>query len=52
MGILRYAASPGAVPAGWPFYTFWQYSDNASPNPGDADLFDGDYDHLKKFASQ
>ena len=37
--IFRYATSPGELPAGWAFYTFWQYSGNTSPNPGDADLF-------------
>ena len=37
--IFRYATSPGEFPAGWAFYTFWQYSGNAAPNPGDADLF-------------
>lgn len=46
----RYSSSPGPMPAGWGFETFWQYTDNAAPNPGDGDIFNGDYDHLKQFA--
>ncbi|KAJ7697593.1 glycoside hydrolase superfamily [Mycena rosella] len=39
--IAHYSSSIGALPAGWSFTTFWQYADSG-PNPGDADLFNGD----------
>lgn len=39
------------MPAGWQYETFWQYTDDASPNPGDGDIFNGDQDGLKKFAT-
>ncbi|KAL1914919.1 uncharacterized protein VTP21DRAFT_7835 [Calcarisporiella thermophila] len=48
--VARYASAPGQLPAGWSFYSFWQYSDNASPNPGDADVWNGSSASLKKFA--
>jgi hypothetical protein len=31
--VARYAASPGPLPAGWSFYTSWQYAPNANPWP-------------------
>ncbi|KAI9297716.1 glycoside hydrolase family 25 protein [Neoconidiobolus thromboides FSU 785] len=48
--IARWASSPGALPAGWSFHTFWQYADSG-PNPGDQDYFNGSSANLKKFAS-
>ncbi|KAF9287124.1 hypothetical protein BGZ68_002227 [Mortierella alpina] len=48
--IARYATAPGALPAGWSFYSFWQYTDNASPNPGDGDVWNGSFANLQKFA--
>jgi GH25 family lysozyme M1 (1,4-beta-N-acetylmuramidase) len=45
--IARYASSPGALPAGWKYHTFWQYSDKSS-NPGDPDVFNGDEAGLKR----
>ena len=39
------------MPAGWQYETFWQYTDDASPNPGDGDIFNGDQGGLKKFAT-
>jgi len=48
LDIFRYADSPGAMPAGWQWETFWQYTDKAIA--GDGDIFNGDYDHLKIFA--
>jgi len=47
----RYSSTPGALPAGWKTHTIWQYSDKATPNPGDGNLFNGDEQQLKKFAS-
>ncbi|KAK5801631.1 glycoside hydrolase family 25 protein [Linnemannia elongata] len=49
--IARYGSAVGPLPAGWGFHTFWQNSDNAAPNPGDADLFNGDTAGLQRFAS-
>lgn len=48
--VARYASAPGALPAGWSFYSFWQYTDNASPNPGDGDIWNGSLSNLQKFA--
>ncbi len=48
--VARYASSVGTLPAGWGFYTFWQYSD-AAPWGGDADTFNGDITALKKIAN-
>ena len=31
------------------YETFWQHSDNASPNPGDADIFNGDAAGLQRY---
>ena len=45
--IARYASSVGALPAGWGFYTFWQYTDHGS-SPGDQDVFNGDGAGLKR----
>ncbi|KAK3814833.1 MAG: glycoside hydrolase family 25 protein [Linnemannia elongata] len=45
--LARYASAPGSLPAGWSYYTFWQHSDNAQPNPGSADLFNGDTSSLQ-----
>ncbi|KAJ7697604.1 glycoside hydrolase family 25 protein [Mycena rosella] len=47
--IAHYASSIGTLPAGWKYTTFWQYADKG-PNPGDADLFNGDAAGLKRMA--
>ncbi|KAJ1961476.1 hypothetical protein GGI12_003230 [Dipsacomyces acuminosporus] len=49
--VARYngASSPGELPAGWKFFTFWQYDDKGSL-PGDQNIFNGDSAHLKKIA--
>ncbi|KAG6374702.1 glycoside hydrolase family 25 protein [Boletus reticuloceps] len=47
--IADYASTLGALPAGWGFTSFWQYADSG-PNPGDADLWNGDYANLQMFA--
>ena len=44
--IARYNTSPGTLPAGWAYYTFWQYSDS----PIDQDYFNGDLTRLKALA--
>ncbi|PGH23473.1 hypothetical protein AJ80_02427 [Polytolypa hystricis UAMH7299] len=48
--VARYASSVGEIPNGWSFHSFWQYTDNASPNPGDGNIWNGSSDNLKKFA--
>ncbi|MFJ3310211.1 lysozyme [Streptomyces sp. NPDC086549] len=39
----------GPLPAGWSFWTFWQY-DNGGSLPGDQNLFNGSPSRLKTFA--
>ncbi|MDH6117806.1 lysozyme [Kitasatospora sp. GAS204B] len=47
--IARYASSPGTLPNGWSYQTFWQYSD-AGTFPGDQDYFNGDASRLQALA--
>ncbi|OCB86118.1 glycoside hydrolase family 25 protein [Sanghuangporus baumii] len=49
--IARWASSVGTLPSGWSFWTFWQNSDDASPNPGDHNYFNGDETQLSRFAT-
>jgi GH25 family lysozyme M1 (1,4-beta-N-acetylmuramidase) len=48
--IARYASSPGGLPAGWGFYTFWQYT-STGPTVGDHNYFNGAMDRLKALAN-
>ena len=49
--VANYTASAGGtLPAGWGYYTFWQYADSGS-QPGDQDVFNGAYSRLQAFAS-
>lgn len=48
--IARYASSPGALPNGWGFYTFWQYNDHGT-FPGDQNVFNGAHDRLVALAN-
>ncbi len=48
--IARYAGSPGTLPAGFGFWTFWQYSDRGT-FPGDQDYFNGPIDRLQALAN-
>ena len=41
----------GTLPAGWSNYAMWQYADSGI-FPGDQDLFNGNLDALKSFASK
>ncbi|MFJ9248768.1 lysozyme [Streptomyces sp. NPDC101776] len=43
------AADAGTLPAGWSYWTFWQY-DNSGSLPGDQNLFNGTVAQLRKFA--
>ena len=45
--IARYASTPGTLPAGWGYYTFWQYTST----PIDKDYFNGDLTRLKALAN-
>jgi GH25 family lysozyme M1 (1,4-beta-N-acetylmuramidase) len=47
--LARYADSPGATPAGWSVYFFWQFNDKGTL-VGDNNYWNGDIDGLKKFA--
>ncbi|KAM6503318.1 glycoside hydrolase family 25 protein [Amanita muscaria] len=47
--IADYAANIGPLPTGYAYTTFWQYADSG-PNPGDADLFNGDSAGLSRMA--
>jgi GH25 family lysozyme M1 (1,4-beta-N-acetylmuramidase) len=40
----------GALPAGWPTFTFWQYSDTGT-FPGDQDVFNGSRSQLIRLAT-
>ena len=48
--IARYASTAGTLPAGWPFYTFWQHADSGT-FPGDQDYFNGPLSGLRNLAN-
>lgn len=48
--IARWASSPGPLPNGWSYHTFWQYNDHGT-FPGDQDEFNGSYERLKVLAN-
>lgn len=48
--IAGYGTTPGALPAGWSTYTFWQYA-SAGPFPGDQDTFNGASSQLRQVAT-
>jgi GH25 family lysozyme M1 (1,4-beta-N-acetylmuramidase) len=48
--VARYASTVGTLPAGWPFYTFWQYADSGT-FPGDQDYFNGPLSGVKNLAN-
>ncbi|GHF62366.1 lysozyme [Streptomyces griseosporeus] len=47
--IARYATDVGELPAGWAYYTMWQYT-SSGPTVGDHDKFNGAYDRLQALA--
>jgi GH25 family lysozyme M1 (1,4-beta-N-acetylmuramidase) len=50
--VANYSASAGGtLPAGWGYYTFWQYADSGS-EPGDQDVFNGAYSQLQVIADK
>jgi len=47
--IACYCSAAGTLPAGYGYYTFWQYADSGSL-PGDQDVFNGAYSRLQALA--
>jgi len=47
--IACYCSTAGTLPAGYGFYTFWQYADSGA-EPGDQDVFNGTYSRLQALA--
>ncbi|MFC8272608.1 lysozyme [Streptomyces sp. NPDC057271] len=48
--IARYASTVGTLPAGWPYYTMWQYT-STGPTVGDHNRFNGDLSRVKALAN-
>jgi len=47
--IASYGTGAGTLPAGWGFFTFWQYTSGGSL-PGDQDVFNGSSSDLQRLA--
>ncbi|PWI15601.1 lysozyme [Streptomyces sp. Act143] len=48
--IARYASTVGTLPAGWGYYTMWQYT-SSGPTVGDHDKFNGALDRVTALAN-
>lgn len=48
--IARYASDAGTLPAGWSYYTMWQYT-SSGPTVGDHDKFNGALDRVQALAN-
>ncbi|MET8558749.1 lysozyme [Streptomyces sp. NPDC004959] len=48
--VARYASSVGTLPAGWGFYTMWQYT-STGPTVGDHNKFNGALDRVRALAN-
>ena len=48
--VARYNSTVGDLPAGWGFYTMWQYTDSG-PYVGDHNRFNGAYDRVQALAN-
>ncbi|MEV4949489.1 lysozyme [Streptomyces sp. NPDC053755] len=48
--VARYATSVGELPAGWPYYTMWQYT-SSGPTVGDHNHFNGDLSRVQALAN-
>ncbi|MFV0457683.1 MAG: lysozyme [Actinomycetales bacterium] len=48
--LASWATTPGPLPAGWDYYTFWQTADRGDL-PGDQDVFNGSLTQLHRFAT-
>jgi GH25 family lysozyme M1 (1,4-beta-N-acetylmuramidase) len=49
--IARYSSSVGTLPAGWGFYTIWQWASQPGTFPGDQNVFNGSADRLRALAN-
>ncbi|QKW05788.1 lysozyme [Streptomyces sp. NA04227] len=49
--LANWSSSPGPMPAGWSFQTFWQHSTKGKL-PGDQNVFNGAMSQLNRFASR
>ncbi|WP_151771306.1 lysozyme [Streptomyces abyssomicinicus] len=47
--VARYATAVGTLPAGWPYYTMWQYT-STGPIVGDHNRFNGALDRVRALA--
>ncbi|MFC8496045.1 MULTISPECIES: lysozyme [unclassified Streptomyces] len=48
--VARYAATVGTLPAGWEYYTMWQYT-STGPTVGDHNHFNGDLSRVRALAN-
>ncbi|MEU9704190.1 lysozyme [Streptomyces sp. NPDC047981] len=48
--VARYASTVGELPAGWPYYTMWQYT-STGPTVGDHNRFNGDLSRVQALAN-
>ncbi|MER6094844.1 lysozyme [Streptomyces sp. NPDC001728] len=48
--IARYSSTVGELPAGWQYYTIWQYT-SSGPTVGDHNHFNGDYSRVQALAN-
>ncbi|MEV0452465.1 lysozyme [Streptomyces sp. NPDC050600] len=48
--VARYASEVGTLPAGWGYYTMWQYT-SSGPTVGDHNHFNGDYSRVQALAN-
>ncbi|MCX3063843.1 lysozyme [Streptomyces beihaiensis] len=48
--VARYSFTAGTLPAGWSYYTMWQYTDSG-PTVGDHDKFNGALDRVQALAN-
>ncbi|CAL9598087.1 lysozyme [Streptomyces sp. enrichment culture] len=48
--VARYNTTVGELPAGWPYYTMWQYT-STGPIVGDHNRFNGAYDRVQALAN-
>jgi GH25 family lysozyme M1 (1,4-beta-N-acetylmuramidase) len=49
--IARYSSSVGELPAGWGFYTIWQWASQPGTFPGDQNVFNGSEARLRALAN-
>jgi len=47
--LVHWSASPGSVPGGWNYWTFWQYAESGAWG-GNSEVFNGNAEALKVLA--